>query len=339
MSKDDSKCDFGEFPPELILLFSNFLSLPSLNALGSTCRRVHEILQPELEARITPEFAQSLLRWAVRASKPHIVAKLLSPPHLVPPEKDIVYLGETDLLAAVKARNIEIARLLLDAGANAAAMCGEDDDTALQEAAINGDIEIMKLLLDHGAPVDDWVLQRGCAMGNLGMVELLLERGAGTDETPSSGKLGSALGSAVRSRQLDVVRYLLDHGADATAVVSLYPYFEGGPPPPLRANLLYIAMDLRPPSGTGIMRRIMKKRQKNPDVKWEGLPLSEEQRVLMAMLLAHGASKDIAMATISQHLAALAEEAKYTEQKFLEVIARMIKEAEGAIPNVVGRAK
>ncbi|KAJ7351402.1 ankyrin repeat protein, partial [Mycena albidolilacea] len=119
----------------------------------------------------------------------------------------------TDLLVAAKARNTEIAQLLLEAGASAAAVCGEDDDTALQEAAINGDIEMMKLLLDHGAPVDDWALQRGCARGDLGMVKLLLERGAGTDE-PSSGTLESALVSAVRYRQLDVVRYLLDHGAD-----------------------------------------------------------------------------------------------------------------------------
>ncbi|KAJ7798536.1 ankyrin repeat-containing domain protein, partial [Mycena olivaceomarginata] len=252
--------------------------------------------------------------------------------------KDNVYFSETDLLVAAKARNTEIARLLLEAGANAAAMCGEDDDTALQEAAINGDIEMMKLLLDHGAPVDDWALQRGCAMGDLGMVKLLLERGASTNE-PFSGNLGSALVSAVRYRQLDVMRYLLDRGADVTATVSLYSFSEYRPPPPHHANLLYIAMDLRPPSGTGIMRKIMKKRQKNPDAKWEGLPLSEEQRVLMAILLAHGTSKDATMATISQHLAALAEEAKYTEEEFLEVTAGMIKEAEGAIPDVVGKAK
>jgi hypothetical protein len=80
-------------------------------------------------------------------------------------------------------------------------------------------------------------------------------------------------------------------------------------------------------------------KQKNPDAKWEGLPLSEEQRELMAILLAQGASKDTTMAIISQHLAALAEEAKYGEEEFLEVVAGMINEAEGAIPAVVGRVK
>ncbi|KAJ7859360.1 ankyrin repeat-containing domain protein [Mycena olivaceomarginata] len=233
MSKDDSKDDSEEFPPELILLLSNFLSTPSLNALGSTCRSVHEILQPELESRITPDLALGLLHWAVRASKPHIVAKLLSPPHLVDPGKDSVYFSETDLLVAAKARNTEIARLLLDAGANAAAMCGEDDDTALEAATGNGDLEMIKLLLDHGVPVDDCqAIQSACTKGNLDVVKVLLEWGAGANNTRFSGKLGPALGLAVRYRRLDVVRYLLNHGADATAIVSLHSYTEGGPPPP-----------------------------------------------------------------------------------------------------------
>jgi hypothetical protein len=88
-----------------------------------------------------------------------------------------------------------------------------------------------------------------------------------------------------------------------------------------------------------MMGKILKMKQKNPDAKWDGLPLSEEQRVLMAILLAHGASKDTTMAIISQHLAALAEEAKYGEEEFLEVAAGMVNEVEGAIPAVVGRAK
>ncbi|KAF7356122.1 O-methyltransferase family 3 protein [Mycena venus] len=310
-----SKDYFEQLPPELILLLPTFTSTASLNALGSTCRHVHDILQPELESRITPELARDLLHWSVRASKPHIVAKLLSPPYLVPPEKGGVYLSETDLYVAAKARNTEIAWLLLEAGANAAAMCDEDDDTALQAAAENGNIEMMKLILDHGALVDDWALRRGCVMGNLGMVELLLERGAGKNETPFSGKLGSALGTAVRCRQLEMVRYLLDHGADATATVSLsHPGTRY--PPLLHANLLYVAMDLRPPSGTGltriVMKRMQQRREKNPDAKWEGLPLSEKRWELMAILLAHGAKKDVKMATVSENLAALAEEAKYT---------------------------
>ncbi|KAK7024833.1 hypothetical protein R3P38DRAFT_2951382 [Favolaschia claudopus] len=42
-------------PPELILLLAPSLPIGSLNAFISTCRRTHEILQPELESRITPK--------------------------------------------------------------------------------------------------------------------------------------------------------------------------------------------------------------------------------------------------------------------------------------------
>ncbi|KAK7012783.1 hypothetical protein R3P38DRAFT_1552859 [Favolaschia claudopus] len=45
-------------PPELILLLASSLPIASLNAFISTCRRTHgEILQPELESRLTPKLA------------------------------------------------------------------------------------------------------------------------------------------------------------------------------------------------------------------------------------------------------------------------------------------
>jgi hypothetical protein len=52
--------------------FDWYHALTSILAL--TCRRLHEILQPELESRITPELAGRLLRWATANSKPNIVA-------------------------------------------------------------------------------------------------------------------------------------------------------------------------------------------------------------------------------------------------------------------------
>ncbi|KAJ6582136.1 hypothetical protein B0H19DRAFT_1252270 [Mycena capillaripes] len=52
-----SKDYFKELPPELILLLSTSLSAASLNASVLTCRRLHQILQPELKSRITPQLA------------------------------------------------------------------------------------------------------------------------------------------------------------------------------------------------------------------------------------------------------------------------------------------
>lgn len=75
---------FEQLPPELILLHSPLLSIASLNALALTCRRLHEIIQPELDRHITPELGQALLLWAA-ASRPHIVLKLLSAPYCIHP--------------------------------------------------------------------------------------------------------------------------------------------------------------------------------------------------------------------------------------------------------------
>ncbi|KAF7356131.1 ANK-REP-REGION domain-containing protein [Mycena venus] len=165
-----SKDYFEEFPPELILLLSPSLSTASLNALASTCRRFHEILQPELDGRITPELGRDLLLWAAE-SKPHIVAKLLSPPHSIPPSPTSLW-SMTALHVAAKARSMDTAKLLLDAGADPAAEYDQDEYQPLHMAAENKDLEMMKLLLDHGAPIDT---QFG---RDFEVVKLLLSKGA-----------------------------------------------------------------------------------------------------------------------------------------------------------------
>jgi hypothetical protein len=60
---------FEEFPPELILLLPPLLATASLNALVSTGHRLHEVLQPELESRLTPEMGRELLLWAALYSE------------------------------------------------------------------------------------------------------------------------------------------------------------------------------------------------------------------------------------------------------------------------------
>ncbi|KAJ7304545.1 hypothetical protein DFH08DRAFT_985768 [Mycena albidolilacea] len=145
-----------EFPPELILLLSILLAPETLNALALTCRRLHEILQPELESCITPELAGRLLRWATANSKPHPVAKFLSPPHSIhptPPGGGNWYFSETVLHVAAQSGNTEITRLLLEAGGNPKAEYGQDDYQPFHLAVQRRDL---KLLLDHGAPIGSW---------------------------------------------------------------------------------------------------------------------------------------------------------------------------------------
>jgi ankyrin repeat protein len=60
----------------------------------------------------------------------------------------------TPLQSAAAGRRLEIARLLIDHGANVNASQPDMGFTALHEAASNGDIEFAKLLLDHGADIN-----------------------------------------------------------------------------------------------------------------------------------------------------------------------------------------
>ncbi|KAJ7752917.1 ankyrin repeat-containing domain protein [Mycena metata] len=329
-----SKDYFEDVPPELILVLATSLSTASLNALGQTCDRLYKMLQPELESRITPELARDLLVWAA-PSKPHIVGKLLAPPHSVPPNPRGVW--KSPLHIAAQAGNLETTRLLLAAGANPTAHWEQDWYQPLHLAAEKKHIDVIKLLLDNGAPVDsdygcdgcrETALHHACAIGHLDMMKLLIERGANIEDR---GHFGTALGFAVHYRQREAIKFLLDRGADASVSVPLFILLVGGPPLPHEASLLYMAMDLRHPSSPRYPRRL---REGTRPTKWEGLPLGKNRKELMALLFAHGASKENTMQTISKHVGALAKEVECTEEEYLEIIAGMFKEAEGAIPDV-----
>ncbi|KAJ7727067.1 ankyrin repeat-containing domain protein [Mycena metata] len=330
-----SKDYFENVPPELILVLAPSLSTTSLNALGQTCDRLHKMLQPELESRITPELAQDLLVWAA-PSKPHIIAKFLAPPHFVPPNPPGVW--KSPLHIAAEAGNLETTRLLLAAGADPAADWEQDWYQPLHLAAEKKHIDVIKLLLDNGAPVDsgygsdgcrETALHHACAIGHLDMMKLLIERGANIE---NQGHFGTALGFAVHYHQREATKFLLDRGADVSVIVPLFILLEGGPPLPHEANLLYVVLDLRHPSSLRYPRRV--RGGTSGPTKWEGLPLEQSQRELMTLLLAHGASKDKTMQTILRHVGALAKEAECTEEEYLDIIAAMFKEAEDAIPDV-----
>ncbi|KAJ6513537.1 ankyrin repeat-containing domain protein [Mycena vulgaris] len=207
---------FDELPPELIGLLPPWLSTVSLNALVLTCRRMRDILQPELESRITPQLGRQLLLWAA-AAKPHIVAKLLSPPHSIPPNARRSF--KAPLHVAASAGQLEIVTMLLEAGADPAADWDQQEYQALHLAAKNKDLAMMRVLLDHGAPIDstfgtdacsESALHLACTMGHIEMIALLLERGANIE---SEGHFGGALGFAVHWGRLDVVKLLLAKGA------------------------------------------------------------------------------------------------------------------------------
>ncbi|KAJ7812064.1 hypothetical protein B0H13DRAFT_2383453 [Mycena leptocephala] len=238
-----------ELPSELILLLPPSLSTASLNALVLTCRRLRDILQPELETRLTPADGRELLLWAAGAAKPHIVAKLLSDPHNLHPSESYEADTQTPLHVPPTSTILK-----------------------LQHSSLR--LELTHLaygILTSTASTNRWASLYAA---------LLLAHGADTEKV---GVRGTALGFALCARRVDMVRLLLRNGAKAEVSVPLFraKMFETEAPP-YRANLLYLALALRPP------------RHEIYDPEPE-TPSDVGRTELVAMLLKHGARKDVAM--------------------------------------------
>ncbi|KAJ7646584.1 ankyrin repeat-containing domain protein [Roridomyces roridus] len=320
---------FDELPTELVLQISLFLPLSSLNVLLLTCTRLHEILQPELESRLTSDLARDLLLWASEESKPHIVAKLLSPPHSVNPS-DYGFNKEKPIHVATEAGSLEIAALLLKAGADPGATWDLMEKQPLHVATSQRDVAMISLLLDYGAPIDhkygahvfgQTALHLACTDRHIETVELLISRGASLSVEADKGP---ALGIALQvGGSIDLMRCLLRAGAKAEVIVP-YQRLSRGHFVPNHASLLYIAMNLPRPD-------IYAPKDVPP---WRGLPLDERRKQTMALLLAYGASRDTVLATVSRYLDALAKAAGHTEPDFLEMVEGMLAEAEQWMPNI-----
>ena len=97
-----------------------------------------------------------------------------------------------------------------------------DGLTALHFAAENGDTDVVKFLVDHGADVkaQDTVLSRSAIHfaaenGNLECIKYLTEKGADLQDKDSFG--ATALHYAAKSNHLDIVKYLVGKKMDYTA--------------------------------------------------------------------------------------------------------------------------
>lgn len=122
---------------------------------------------------------------------------------------------------AAKGGDILAVKELIQNGAKVNDDLDEYRATALYWAAVKGHGEIVELLLEQGAVVDqkngdgDTVLHAASAFGHKDIVQLLLSKGAAINEKRKDGT--SALHVAVDRNRKDVVDLLLASGADVNA--------------------------------------------------------------------------------------------------------------------------
>ncbi|KAK7445072.1 hypothetical protein VKT23_014934 [Stygiomarasmius scandens] len=125
---------------------------------------------------------------------------------------------EWALHKATECEKIDIMRFVLDIEGVNVNMKDGFGTTPLQDAAYDGEEDIIKLLIEKGADVNAeggeyrTALQAAAYCGQLGAVKLLIAEGA--DVNTKAGREGTALEAAAHEGYLDIVRFLLESGAD-----------------------------------------------------------------------------------------------------------------------------
>ena len=130
--------------------------------------------------------------------------------------------GMTALMGAVwQDDHVDVARLLLDRGADMTIRQPSSGWTALTFAAVNGKARCLQLLLDRGATLDedaqDWkALMFAVQYRSRETARMLLVHGA--DPNVRDEDQRTPLMRAARNSDAELVRVLLDAGADVHAV-------------------------------------------------------------------------------------------------------------------------
>ena len=117
---------------------------------------------------------------------------------------------------AIRDKNITKLKILLNKGTDVNEYDSDIDQTPLDLAIEKGYTEIVGLLLEKGADVNN-SLNFACGEGNTEIVGLLLDKGADINKMGEFEEF-TPLITAVISKQAKVVQLLLDRGADVNAI-------------------------------------------------------------------------------------------------------------------------
>ncbi|KAF6824433.1 hypothetical protein CPLU01_10864 [Colletotrichum plurivorum] len=145
------------------------------------------------------------------------------------------------LTAAISGKNLDVVRLLVDAGADITPpgrgpICeavvrqqwkivdflagkGADLHLALKDAVLHGDSEAFKEIIKLGAVINRHgceILQESARGGSVVIIAYFLEMGMDVDSTSDSSRIRPLI-QAIRSKKWKAMRFLLDRGADINA--------------------------------------------------------------------------------------------------------------------------
>ncbi|XP_051165182.1 putative ankyrin repeat protein RF_0381 isoform X1 [Leptopilina boulardi] len=120
------------------------------------------------------------------------------------------------LCDALERNNLAIAKLLLTRGSRVNSLPKRTHSTPLQLAIINGDMKIIKMILDRGAEINQskfgkTALHIAIEKKKIEIIELLLKRGAEYKDISFQGK--SLFYIAIEKNYDKIVKFLLQHGA------------------------------------------------------------------------------------------------------------------------------
>ncbi|CAG9861269.1 unnamed protein product [Phyllotreta striolata] len=177
---------------------------------------VRKLLTEGRSVHETSEEGESLLSLACSAGYFELAQVLLAMHANV---EDRGMKGEcTPLMEAASAGHLDIVRLLVAHGADVNAQ-STSGNTPLMYGCAGGHTEVVKFLLEHDANVEDHnenghtPLMEAASAGHVGLAKILLSHGAGIN-THSNEFKESALTLACYKGHLDMVRFLLEAGAD-----------------------------------------------------------------------------------------------------------------------------
>lgn len=161
--------------------------------------------------------AQTVLERVLIATEDNDIAYVRSAIARGMPVDTVDKAGNSLLMIACRFGRLEMARQLIDLKANIQHR-NAFGDTPLMTAALGGNQEIAKVLIDRGVPVNQpgWTALHYCAAsGKAEMCQFLLDKDADIDARSPNGT--TPLMMAVREGHFDVVKLLVWEVADVNA--------------------------------------------------------------------------------------------------------------------------